>query len=333
MPEGGASSSGTVASRLLKVNCTWSTQGSRHNLGLITTGMVPSRPARVLKVTREAILFEEGCTADDTLTPPKVTETLPGKGRNAICTLTSSTTSLSPEAGVKAVTAGETATYVYWKTMARSGCFLGVTVTSTSAEDALPSVLYSGVTSVNTVASADDDLSWRLPATSPNDTSASAAEESSGNLAMDTRMKEPPISGPETADLTEAIGTRSSYTMREKQAVWMSGQLTAHEAASQQAETHDAGAAPNKIKPYTSPADSCEGEVSTTCAMPSTSTVANVTPGAKLPTSAEYTEGFTSGALLTVMVTSEDLDMGTLALVCPTPSGPETDVTCGRASS
>jgi hypothetical protein len=28
--------------------------------------MVPRRPARVLKLTRDAFLFEEGCTADDT---------------------------------------------------------------------------------------------------------------------------------------------------------------------------------------------------------------------------------------------------------------------------
>ncbi|KAJ1478491.1 hypothetical protein T484DRAFT_1961071 [Baffinella frigidus] len=33
------------------------------------------------------------------------------------------------------------------------------------------------------------------------------------------------------------------------------------------------------------------------------------------------------------MVTSEDTDWGTLALVTPAPSGPETDITCGRASS
>ena len=32
------------------------------------------------------------------------------------------------------------------------------------------------------------------------------------------RMNEPPISGPESADLTETIGTRSSYTSSEKQA-------------------------------------------------------------------------------------------------------------------
>ena len=94
-------------------------------------------------------------------------------------------------------------------------------------------------------------------------------------------MKEPPISGPESADLTETIGTRSSYTSREKQAVWTPGQSAAHEAASQQAETHDAavGTAPKKMTPYTSPADSWEGVVSTTCAMRvALSSVANDTP-------------------------------------------------------
>jgi hypothetical protein len=50
----------------------------------------------------------------------------------------------------------------------------------------------------------------------------------------------------------------------------------------------------------------------------------------ELPTTAENTEVATPGGVVcTVMVTSEDTDMGTAARVCPAPSGPTTRVTCG----